>query len=120
MKLYSSYFVKFIAAFLSGCFFLYGCENNEKEIKDINSKKDAEEVAKNIIIKYSIAGKRKAKLTGPLMYRVQDTIPYVEFPKTIHVDFFNAVDSLESKLDAHYAKYKESQSKVYLKDSVRV
>jgi len=57
---------------------------------------------------------------GPLMYRVEDTVPYIEFPKTVHVDFFNEKDSLESKLDARYAKYKESQSKVFLKDSVRV
>ena len=54
------------------------------------------------------------------MYRVQDTIPYVEFPKNIHVDFFDIRDSIDSKLDAKYARYKESQSKVFLKDSVRV
>ena len=54
------------------------------------------------------------------MYRVQDTVAYFEFPKTIHVDFFDDSDKLESKLDAHYAKYKEQQSKVFLKDSVRV
>ena len=54
------------------------------------------------------------------MYRVQDTFPYVEFPNTIHVDFFNEHDSLESTLDAHYAKYMETQSKVQMKDSVKV
>ncbi|MEI9933479.1 MAG: hypothetical protein WDM71_01175 [Ferruginibacter sp.] len=54
------------------------------------------------------------------MYRVEETIPYIEFPNTIHVDFYGNGDSLESKLDAHYAKYKEAQSIVFLKDSVRV
>jgi LPS export ABC transporter protein LptC len=120
MNILLSYYIRSWTVFLSGCFFLISCENNENEIRGIISKKTGVEEAKDIVIKYSIAGKRKAKLTGPLMYRVQDTVPYVEFPKTVHVDFFGANDSLESKLDAHYAKYKESQSKVFLKDSVRV
>ncbi len=114
------YQIKLLAVFLSGCFFLAACENNENDIKNIISKKAGIEEAKDIVIKYSVAGKRKAKLTGPIMYRVQDTVPYVEFPKKVHVDFFSDKDSLESKLDAHYAKYKESQSKIFLKDSVTV
>ena len=54
------------------------------------------------------------------MYRVQDTVTYVEFPKGMHVDFYGLSDSVESKMDARYAKYKDSQSKMFLKDSVRV
>jgi LPS export ABC transporter protein LptC len=86
----------------------------------MSAKKTGVEEAFKVAIKYSTAGKRKALLTSPIMYRVQDTVPYVEFPKTIHVDFYGENDSVESKLDARYAKYKESQSLVYLKDSVRV
>ena len=47
-------------------------------------------------------------------------MPYVEFPKTLHVDFYNLDTVIESKLDARYGKYYEAQSKVFLKDSVRV
>jgi LPS export ABC transporter protein LptC len=47
-------------------------------------------------------------------------VPYIEFPKSIHVDFFDIRDSIDSKLDAKYARYKETQSKVFLRDSVRV
>lgn len=108
------------AAFLTGCIFLAGCENKIEDINEFNKKSIGRDEAKNVVIKYSIAGKKKAVLTGPLMYRVQDTVPYVEFPKTLHVDFFDAFDSIESKLDARYAKYRESQSIVYLRDSVRV
>ena len=37
------------------------------------------------------------------------------------MDFFNDTgDTIDSRLDAHYAKYQEAQSKVFLKDSVRV
>ncbi len=112
--------IKYFAAFTIGCFFLSSCENDPNVIKELNAKKTGVEEAIRVNIHYSTNGKRKALLTSPLMYRVQDTVPYVEFPKTIHVDFFGENDSIESKLDARYAKYKETQSKVFLKDSVRV
>ncbi|MEP6712883.1 MAG: LPS export ABC transporter periplasmic protein LptC [Ferruginibacter sp.] len=108
------------AAFLLGCFFLSACENDEKDIKKLSAKTLGVEEAKNIKINYSTNGQAKAILTSTLMLRVQDTVPYVEFPKDIHVDFYNDLQVAESKLTAHYAKYKESQSIVYLKDSVVV
>jgi LPS export ABC transporter protein LptC len=109
-----------VAALLLCCLCLNSCENDEAVIKEAFAKKIGVDEAKNVIIKYSVGGKPKAKLTAPIMYNVQDTVPYIEFPKTLHVDFFDDSDKLESKLDAHYAKYKEQQSKVFLKDSVRV
>lgn len=114
--------IKLFAAFITGCFFLCSCENDINAIKDLDAKRTGVEEAKKVTVHYSINGKRKALLISPLMYRVQDTVPYVEFPKTIHVDFFSEKnsDSVESKLDAQYAKYKETQSIVFLKDSVRV
>jgi LPS export ABC transporter protein LptC len=99
---------------------LYSCENDEAALKNAFAKKVGVDEAKNVVIKYSVGGKPKAKLTAPLMNRVQDTVAYIEFPKTLHVDFFDDSDKLESKLDAHYAKYKDAESKVFLKDSVRV
>jgi len=109
-----------LAALILCCFCLYSCENDEAAVKEAFAKKTGVDEAKNVIIKYSVGGKPKAKLTAPIMYNVQDTVPYIEFPKTVHVDFFDDSDKLESKLDAHYAKYKQQQSKVFLKDSVRV
>jgi LPS export ABC transporter protein LptC len=117
---YKNTHIFILAAAFAGCFFLCSCENTQEEIDKFNHKDIAVEEGKNVVIKYSIGGKRKAILTGPVMYRVQDTIPYIEFPKNIHVDFFDVRDSLDSKLDAKYAQYKETQSKVFLKDSVRV
>ena len=114
-----SHNIKKIAALTTGCFFLCNCENSIKDIKALDAKTIGIEVAKNVNIKYSIGGKQKANLTGPLMYRVQDTVPYVEFPKTIHVDFFDDTEKKESILDAMYAKYIEAQSKILLRDSVR-
>ena len=110
-----------MAALLAGCFFLFGCENKLEDVKNVNSKSVGKDEAINVNIKYSIGGRKKAVLTSPLMYRVLNVDNYVEFPKTIHVDFYNdAGDTLESRLDAMYAKYQESQSKVFLKDSVKV
>ena len=96
------------------------CENDPKEVNELNTKKAGVEEAKNVIINYTMGGKAKAVLRAPLMYRVQDTLPYVEFTKTVHVDFYNDTAVIDSKLDAVYAKYTETQSRVYLRDSVRM
>ena len=112
--------IKKIAAYTAGCFFLCSCENKLEDINP-NAKSVGKDEAINVNIKYSIGGKKKAILTSPLMYRVLNADNYVEFPNTIHVDFYNdGGDTLESRLDAHYAKYQETQSKVFLKDSVKV
>jgi LPS export ABC transporter protein LptC len=107
-------------AFLFLITVLISCGNSDKEVNDYNSKKLGVEEIKNADINYTLGGKAKAKLLSPLMLRVQDASPYVEFPQTLHVDFFNDSGKLESKLDARYGKYFESESKVFLKDSVRV
>ena len=54
------------------------------------------------------------------MLNVEDTVPYVEFPKTLHTDFYNEEGQVESILTAKYAKYKQNQSIVFLRDSVKV
>ena len=112
--------IKYFAAFITGCFFLCSCENDVNVIKELSAKKTGVEEAIKVSIYYSTNGRRKALLTSPLMYRVQDSVPYVEFPKTIHVDFYGDNGSIESRLDARYAQYKETQSKVFLRDSVKV
>ncbi len=99
---------------------LSNCQNKPEEINKFSTKDLAKEKADSVKINYTIGGKAKAHLTAPLMYRVQDTMPYVEFPKTMHVDFYNSDTIITSKLDAHYAKYHESKSLVYLRDSVRI
>jgi|SRR5579859_316099 len=63
----------------------------------------------------------KGKLTAPYMLRYQlADSPYAEFPRTLHVDFYNDSAKTESQLDAHYGKYLQNQEKVYLRDSVVV
>lgn len=105
---------------LQALMMLSSCENTNKELKDISSKSLGVEEAKNVDINYTLGGKAKAKLLSPLLLRVQDTMPYVEFPRKLHVDFYNDTAGVDSRLDARYGKYFESQSRVFLKDSVRI
>ena len=100
--------------------FTASCGNSDDDITQYNSKSLGIEEIKNADINYTTAGKTKAKLTSPLMLRVQQNNPYVEFPKTLHVDFFNENGEVDSRLDARYGKYFEQESKVFLRDSVRV
>jgi LPS export ABC transporter protein LptC len=116
---FKTVYIQLSAALISGCIFLSACENTPEEIDKATQKKLGIEEAVKVNINYTTAGKAKAVLQSPLMLRVQDSMPYVEFPKTLHVDFYNDSSVIESILDAKYAKYTESQSKVLLKDSVR-
>ena len=106
------------AAFFTGCFFLFSCENSLEDINKINSRRIGVEEAKGVKILYSIGDKTNAEITAPLMLRHQEAVPYIEFTKTIHADFFDDSLHITSTMDAHYAKYLESESKVFLKDSV--
>ena len=99
---------------------LISCGNSEKELNEYNSKSLGVEEIKNADINYTLGGKAKAKLLSPLMLRVQDASPYIEFPKKLHVDFFSETGTVDSRLDALYGKYLEQESKVFLKDSVKV
>ncbi|HPH83933.1 MAG TPA: LPS export ABC transporter periplasmic protein LptC [Ferruginibacter sp.] len=108
------------AALLTGCIFLFGCENNETVVNNLNKKKIGVEEAKKVNLNYTIGGNTKAILTAPIMLNVADTVPYVEFPQTLHADFYNENGIVESKLDARYGKYKQNKSIVFLKDSVKV
>ena len=109
-----------VAALFFFLTFFSSCGNSDKELNEYNTKALGVEEIKNADINYTLGGRPKAKLRSPLMLRVQQSNPYVEFPKTLHVDFFNDSGKIDSRLDALYGKYFEQESKVLLKDSVRV
>jgi LPS export ABC transporter protein LptC len=117
----------FLTALFAGCFVLYGCENDVTKIPNLRDKRTAMEVAHNIESYLSQNAKVKAKLTAPLMYRYQGgqggyqaDSPYVEFPHSLHVDFYNDSLKQETILDARYGKYREWENKIFLRDSVVV
>ena len=108
------------AAFVLGCIFISACENDPKEFDKFIKKKTAVEEAKNVESYLSQDAKVKAKLTAPFMLRHITDSTYVEFPNSLHVDFYNDTLAVESQLDALYGKYREWEKKVYLRDSVVV
>ena len=113
--------VKLIAYSLLLIAFLFtGCENDEKVIRDLTEKKVMKEEAINIEGYLSQEGRMKAKLKAPLMLRVTADTLYVEFPNTLHVDFYDDSAHIETRLDSRYGKYFENLGKVYLRDSVTV
>jgi len=99
---------------------LISCENKREDIESLFKHKSGVETAKDVTIIYAIGANVKAKITAPLMLRHVDPAPMVEFPQTIHADFLDSTQKVESVLNARYAKYFENESKVFLKDSVVV
>lgn len=101
--------------------FLTGCENDKKAVEALTKNVVLREEATNVETLFSQQGVMKAKLKAPLMIKVPATdSPYVEFPKTLHADFYDDSTTIQSWLDCKYAKYYESLNKVYLRDSVIV
>ena len=102
---------------------LYSCENKIKDLPSNarNTRTQVPEEGQQIESYLSESGKVKGKLTSPYMLRYQkaDT-PYSEFPRTLHVDFYNDTTRIESQMDAKYGKYYQNQNKVFLRDSVVV
>ena len=105
---------------ISCCFFISSCENDPKMIDDWSKKKEMVEVGKNIEAYLSQESKVKAKLTAPLMLRHEADTLYTEFPKSLHVDFYDDSTKIESWVDSKHGKYFENMDKVYLWDSVVV
>ncbi len=105
---------------LFGLLLLWGCENSEEEIAQLTGKRVAVEEAKQVESFLSQGGKMRARLTAPVMNRYQTDSPYLEFPRSLHVDFYNDSLLIESQLNAKYGRYRENEQKVFLRDSVTV
>ena len=104
-----------------GCFFLTACENDIGVITKMREEKTAVEEGRDVETFLSQDARIKARLTAPFMLRyIGRDSSYVEFPDSLHVDFYNDTMAMESKLDAQYGKYREWEKKVYLRDSVVV
>lgn len=116
---YSSLFhVSRLTFLFSGCLFLFSCENDEGVVNASNERKPSIEEAFTIQSFLSSNGQQRAKLVAPYMKRYTLDTTYLEFSRSLHVNFFDSLGKIESQVDALYGKYLESQSKVYLRDSV--
>lgn len=110
----------FFVAALSGCLFFLSCSNDIQQVNAFFEQKTGVDEAIDMESYMSQGGKMKARLRSPLMLRYQDTLPRMEFPKTLHVDFFDSSLQVQSQVDARFARYLEALNRILLKDSVRV
>jgi lipopolysaccharide export system protein LptC len=108
------------AAIITGCFFICSCENSMQEVRALGKKKIGQSIAENVESYMSQNAIVKARLTSPLMVRTEIDTAVVEFPKTLHVDFYDDSTNIESRLFAKYGRYLENKGQVFLRDSVVV
>jgi LPS export ABC transporter protein LptC len=108
------------AALFGSCLFFYSCENDPDVVNRGNDRKANIEEAYNIQSFLSQNGALRAKLVSPFMLRYAMDTSYLEFPKTLHVNFYDSSGKVESELNALYGKYLETRSLVFLRDSVVV
>lgn len=87
-------------------------------VNELSIKKIGVEEGKYIESYMSTAGKVKAKLTAPLMWRSQYDSAKVEFPTTLNVQFYDSLLKPESFLFAKYGKYLEYDNTILLRDSI--
>lgn len=107
---------------LIGITLLFSCENSESDIKALTRKTDQRDMSIQLEGFLSQAGVMRARLTSPYMEKItpfnsSDTA-YVEFPRTLHVDFYNEIKEVESRLDSKYGIYYDRLNQIYLRDSV--
>ncbi len=111
--------LKLAVACMSSCFFMASCENDVDAVKALGARVGGIDVGKEVAIYVSNDGILGAKLTAPLMNRyLLDSSKMIEFPQSIHVDFYKDSNQVESQLSAKYAKYKETENIVFLKEDV--
>src|SRR4029079_4814044 len=110
----------YAAALTTGCCFVCSCENDPHQVDELTKNIVMVEEGRGIESYLSQDGLVKAKLKAPLMLRVVADSEYVEFPKTLHVDFYNDSAKIQTWLDCKYGKYFEQKNRVYLRDSVVV
>ena len=61
--------------------------NSNETIKDLQKNKLGVDEVKGVESFFQYRRKVKAKLTAPYMLRYYDSVPRVEFPNSLHVDF---------------------------------
>jgi len=90
---------------------LFSCENDIQMVNKITDPTVIPEVAgSEVEILYSDSAKIKAKITAPELnrFRKQDNKPYLEFPKGIHVYFYDDNFKLKAEVYSKYAIYQEA------------
>jgi LPS export ABC transporter protein LptC len=101
------------------CFFILGisvffssCENKIEVVNSISNPNVLPEVSgTEVEILYSDSARLKARIVTQELnrFRKADTKPYIEFPKGMHVYFYDENKNVNGEVSARYAIYKESE-----------
>jgi LPS export ABC transporter protein LptC len=96
---------------IPGVFCLAGCENDIEKINSLTNTNNLPDISgKKVEILYSDSGKVKMQLNADEIQQFgKAEHPYVEFPKGIHVLFFDDSLMIESEIIADYAKYFQTE-----------
>ncbi|MCB8995000.1 MAG: LPS export ABC transporter periplasmic protein LptC [Bacteroidales bacterium] len=91
----------------AGVFFLVACENDIEKIKSLTDTNSLPDISgQKVEIIYNDSGRAKMQLSADLIQQfAKAEKPYIEFPKGIHVVFFDDSLQPESDISANYAKY---------------
>lgn len=112
--------IRIIASFIFIiCFF--SCANKKEDINKLFDKNldMAEEVAYNGYLYYSDSARLKVKLHYDELQKIKvNNEELMEFPKGIHVEFYNASEKPISWLTSKYAIRNERKATLVVKDSV--
>lgn len=96
--------------FIVSSMLLVSCENDIEEVKAVTINKNLPDVeGKGLVIEYTDSAKLKVKVLTPFMNGYETvTKPYYEFPKGIHVYFYNDSGKVTGELIANYAIYNKT------------
>lgn len=108
------------AALFGSCLFILGCGNDTRTINAWTGNTVLVDEVRSVTTLFSQNGVMRANLKAPLMLRYGIDTLITEFPKSLHVDFYDSLTKIESWVDAKYGKYFQNLNKVLLRDSVQV
>jgi LPS export ABC transporter protein LptC len=102
---HTSRFIKLLI--IPGVFCIVACENDIEIINSLTNTNNLPELkGKKVETLYSDSGKVKMQLNADEILQFgKAERPYIEFPKGIHVIFFDDSLKVESEIIADYAKY---------------
>jgi len=112
--------VKLIWPGILGMFLALGCDNFNKEMRQVLTEDDtAVEVARDVEILYSDSAIVRVRVTGPLMhnYTGRDN-PRQEFPDGVKIEFLEPDLSVKSTLTAKTAVRRPEKGEIIARDSV--
>jgi LPS export ABC transporter protein LptC len=101
--------------------FLNSCKNDIEQINAINSELNLpNQSGENIEVQYTDSARLQLIFKAPSMKRFlhKEGGPYYEFPKGIHVVFYDSKEMPESEVTANYAIYYEEKQLWEARDSV--